>query len=161
MPYSTAKYGWRFLEFVYLTSSRNIMQPLMFRPDTSVTLGTMTQKLRGGKHWLLNDDSQDAQHIIQLRPAIELCVVRETQTAAYIAQRDSFAHMWQHIDAAHHWFVTVLRTIDSFCISPAPTAVHPTILMPEAACEAIRHYIQLRPQIKSYTVGETFITLAK
>ena len=161
MPYSTAKYGWRFLNFVHLLSGRGLMQPLMFRPDASVTLGTMTQKLRGGRNWLLNADEPDAQQLVSLRPLFECVVVKETETSAFIAQKERFTFVWQQTNAAKHWFFTVLRTIDGFIVSQSPTLVHPTVLMPEQACEAIRHYIQLRPQIRSYTVGETFITLSK
>jgi len=159
-PYSSPRYGWRYVNYVHLLSK----QPtgLFLKPTaTQVKVDTLRQKISGGRHFICTSSSPRAEELAPLRTCTSLTKVGAGPMTVIISQREGFIQAYSVLAVREFNYVRLLHEVDEFVRNGIGSAyLHSTPLC-LAAQDAMRQYIAIagRSTLKDFQVGETFIAL--
>ena len=160
-PYSSPRYGWRYVNYVHLLSK----QPtgLVIKPSNNVKLNTLRQKISGGRHFICTSPAVAAEELAPLRTCTALTKVGASPMTVMITQREGFIQAYSVLAVREFHYVRLLHEVDAFVRDGrGATYLHSPPLC-EAAQEAMRQYITIagRNTLKDFQVGETFIALTR
>lgn len=160
-PYSTARYGWRFINYMYMLANRPATSGLVLRPSSAISLKTLRQKVLGGRHWVATSDDPMAEDTKALAALAQETMTKMTLESCVLIQREGFQRAWTAAPVVTFPYLNTLKVIDNFIVGRLLTMSHATVPMSAAAQEALSEYLKARPVIKQSVVGDSFVHLTK
>jgi len=160
-PYSSARYGWRFVNYLYMLAHRPPSAGLVLRASTGITLSSLRQKIMGGRHFITSNPGNDATELSPLAGLADQTRTQLTLESCVLTQREEFMFNWGLPQVVSFPYLNTLKVIDNFLLAKVNTIAHATTPMCIAAQEALKEYTRVRPAIREAVIGDCFIHLRK
>lgn len=161
-PYSSPRYGWRYINYVHLLSKQPM--GLFIKPSTAgAKVTTLRQKISGGRHFVCTSPVPEAEELAPLRTCTSLTRVGITPMTVTITQREGFIQAYSVMAVREFPYVRLLFEVDDFVRNGMGSKHLHSPPLCLAAQEALQLYVTIagRGTLKNFQVGETFVALTR